>query len=293
MNEMVSIIVPVYNGEDLILETLESVRLQQYSPIELILVDDASSDRTASVVSEWMRSRNVENCTLISLEKNLGKSSAVNAAFNLFRGEYIMVLDSDDVLLPEAIGEEVRFLTQHQDVGMVFARAYAMKGRTKTNSVLGGFRDSDDFFDLQQRYGDLLLKGNAIISSTALMRGEVVKKVGLFNTSLRYTHDWEYWIRVAKTTRIGFLNRPVLYYRTLQPMSSSMNRLGTFQETVLLLHEATATTKRAALLKALLYQTKYYLWLSYHDGDPLQMFRIALSGVRSFAASLFWSYEHA
>jgi glycosyltransferase involved in cell wall biosynthesis len=291
MNEMVSIVVPVYNGEDLILETLESVRLQQYSPIELIVVDDASSDRTASVVSEWVRSHNVENCTLISLEKNLGKSSAVNAAFNLFRGEYIMVLDSDDVLLPDAIGEEVRFLTQHQDVGMVFARAYAMKGITKTNSVLGGFRDSDDFSDLQQRYGDLLLKGNAIIASTVLMRCEVVKNVGQLNERLRYTHDWEYWIRVAKTTRIGFLSRVVLYYRT-QLASSSMNRLGTFRETVSLLHGATATTKRTALLKALVYQIKYHLWLSYHDGDPLQMARIAISGLRSFAACLFWSCGH-
>ena len=281
MNALVSIIVPAYNREDLILETLDSVRAQQYRPLELIVVDDGSTDRTARTVADWVASTGMENCALLELGRNLGKSTAVNTAVSRANGIYLMVLDSDDLLLPDAITREVLFLSEHPQAGMVCGRAYVLSGGKKTAAELGGFDGHGDFASMREVHGDLLLNGNAVISSTVLMRRDVVDRVGPLNPDLRYTHDWEYWIRVSRVSDIGFLKTPVVYYRVQSRGSSSMNKVGTFCEAVGLLRAARSTTPLLPLFRAFLYQAKYYAWLSYHDGDVVQMVKVALEGLRT------------
>jgi glycosyltransferase involved in cell wall biosynthesis len=276
--ETASIIVPTYNRADLIIETLESVRAQTYSPIELIIVDDGSTDQTSTIVSEWIGKTRIERCQYVKLKLNAGKVAAVNEALEYFKGNYVMILDSDDVLLPNAIYDGVEFLHRNVDVGMVCAKAYVLDGYTKTEKLLGVFSQDKEFTDLKKHYGNMLLRGNAIISSTVLMRRDVVQTVGKLNSKLRFTHDWEYWMRVEEKFKIGFLGEPSLYYRTNVPGASSLNRFGTFKEICCLL-KSSSTIKKSEMIKAILYQMKYNAWLVYHDGNPIELIWIISHGI--------------
>jgi glycosyltransferase involved in cell wall biosynthesis len=284
---MVSVVIPAYNRHSLIVETLESVRGQIYTDLEVIVVDDGSTDGTPEEVRRWIAASGDRRFSLIALPINGGKSAAVNTAFRALHGEFVMVLDSDDLLLPDALSRQVEFLSRRSDVGMLAAKAYVLRGKIRTQEVLGGFEAVSECTDLVGIYGDLLLNGNPIVASTVLLRAEVVREIGEYNTRLTYTHDWEYWIRVAARYRIGFLGVPVLYYRMGQVGSSSRNRIGTFGEICLLLRHADPPLRRARIIPALRRQVKYNLWLAYHDGDARSFLAISFAGVRAMLNALF------
>ncbi len=284
---LVSIIVPTYNRAHLIQQTLDSVAAQSYEPVELIVVDDGSSDDTASVVTTWMAKAGPRQSVYVPSPRNRGKAVVVNEAFERFAGDYVMILDSDDVLLPHAIATEVRFLQQHPEVGMVSAKAYEMIGAQKTCTAIGAFSEGTVIPDVVKAHGSLLLRGNTVLSSTALLRRSVVQTIGPLNPALRYVHDWEYWIRVSQQFKLGFVGVPLLYYRTGMTGASSRNRLGTYQESAYLLMRALRTEPRHAVLRALLFQAKSQARLAYDDADLTQAVRILLEGVKSFARAAF------
>ena len=287
MNSLVTIVVPAFNRAGVIAETLESIARQTYREIECIVVDDGSADSTVAVVEEWGRLHAQFNLLLIRLERNAGKCAAVNRGLREAAGEFIMVLDSDDILMPDMIASEVDYLNRHREVGMVFGKAYMMEVSRKTNQLIGCFTDEGEFNDLIEHHGDLVLNGNAIIASTVLIRASVVHDVGEWRTDLKYIHDWDYWVRVAGKFKIGFLGKPVLYYRTNLNGSISSDRVGMFKETCRWLMEPRNSLGRKALRSVLLQQTKYFLWLSYHQGEPLDMMRIALHGFRVTTRLIF------
>jgi len=287
MDSLVSIVVPAFNRASVVTATLESISRQTYWKIECIVVDDGSTDSTVAVVEEWGRQHAQFNLLLLRLGRNAGKCAAVNRGLREATGEFIMVLDSDDILMPDAIAFEVDYLSRHREVGMVFGKAYMMEVDRKTNQLIGCFPDEGEFNDLIERHGDLVLNGNAIIASTVLIRESVVRDVGEWRTDLRYIHDWDYWVRVACKVKIGFLGKPVLYYRTNLHGSISSDRVGMFNETCRWLTEARNSFGRKALRGILLQQTKYFLWLSYHQGEPFEMMRIALHGFRVTTRLIF------
>jgi glycosyltransferase involved in cell wall biosynthesis len=282
----VSVVIPAYNRRALIVETLESVRDQLYADLEVIIVDDGSTDGTPDEVRRWIAASGDRRFSIVALPANGGKSAAVNTAFRMFHGKFVMVLDSDDVLLHDALSRQLEFLCRRSDVGMVAAKAYVLRGTTRTQEVLGGFEAVSECTDLIGIYGDLLQNGNPIIASTVLLRAEVVREIGEYNARLTYTHDWEYWIRVAMRYRVGFLGVPVLYYRMEQDGSSSRNRIGTYLEICDLLRHADPPLPRVRIIAALRRQTKYNLWLAYHDGDARSFLAIAFAGIRAMLSSL-------
>ena len=94
-NEIVSVIIPVYNSDKYITKTLNSVLNQTYKPIEIILVDDCSIDNSEQIINEYLRKH--EYITYYRLEKNSGVAVARNKALELAKGRYIAFLDSDDL----------------------------------------------------------------------------------------------------------------------------------------------------------------------------------------------------
>ncbi len=277
---LVSIIIPTYNRAHLIVETLESVAQQSYLPIELLIVDDGSSDTTAIIVHEWTHKNKsrFQKTVYHQFEKNFGKSAAVNYGFEIFTGEFLMILDSDDILLPTAIEEEIDYLLKNPIVDAVCAGAFILDGSIKTQKALHCFQEIQSFLDINSYYGDLLLKGNALIASTVILKRKIIQTIGGFNTKLRYTHDWEYWLRVARQFQIGYINIPVVYYRTNVSGASSLKKYGTFVETRYLLMESRSRYTRGAIFSALRYQIYAHLWLSYKDGNIIDMAKIFFYG---------------
>lgn len=281
MNDpLVSIIVPTYNRSHLVIETLESIRAQRYANIELIIVDDGSKDDTAAVVTAWADEHRDRFPSLIvhPFPANKGKSEAVNYGFDHCSGALIMVFDSDDVLLPDAIGRQVEHLRQHPEIDCLACGAYLLQGDERTTTLFHPLRSKGDCSDIVAAYGDIFLNGNPVVSSSVLMKRAVVKGTGHLLPQLRICHDWDYWIRVARHFTVGSMDTPVLYYRINSDGSISQNKWKLFMEVMMvyeLHHRRYGWSER---MRALLYQIKYHLWLSRNDRSYRQFLRIAFSG---------------
>ena len=114
MDELVSIIVPVYNAERFILETVESVANQTYSQWELLLVEDCSTDGTAAMVEEYIRQRKEERIRLIRQPSNMGAARARNRGLREARGRYIAYLDADDLWAPRKLELQLAFMEDRE-----------------------------------------------------------------------------------------------------------------------------------------------------------------------------------
>jgi glycosyltransferase involved in cell wall biosynthesis len=279
MTGLVSIIVPAHNRANLIGETLESIAAQTYRPLECLIIDDGSVDGTADVAGKWGATHTDPASRVVRFSRNSGKCAAVNQGLSLANGEFVMVLDSDDILMPEAIAREVEYLQQHPAAGAVFGKAFVIDGSGKTHRLIGCFSADGPFDDLTAHYGSMVVQGNAIIASTVLMRMSIVHEVGEWRNDLRHMHDLDYWVRLAARSSIGFLGLPVLYYRVNVHGSISSNRVGTFDEVSRWLAEPGRILDRSQFRKVILSQTKYFAWLSYHQGEPFDMLRIGLHGL--------------
>ena len=117
MKKLVSIISPCYNGAKYLSPFLESVLSQTYRPLELIFVDDASTDNTVELVESYRKKFRQADIELKLLRQtvNQGQAAAINRGLPEIRGEYLMWIDSDDIMLPTNTEEKVQFLEQHPD----------------------------------------------------------------------------------------------------------------------------------------------------------------------------------
>ena len=204
MAELVSVIVPVYNREKLVVETLDSIRGNTYRPIELVVVNDGSTDRTGDVLEEWGR-RNRRDDFRINVvhKKNGGESSARNAGIAVATGRYITFLDSDDLFKPDMIASQLEALTSADA-----AYAYCMTEHVMPDGVVGSTIGSS-FTDPVQAIPD----HNWHVSALLIERAALAK-AGLFREDLKMSEDWEFAARVkALAGKSVFNDRVLTSYR--------------------------------------------------------------------------------
>jgi glycosyltransferase involved in cell wall biosynthesis len=195
MGSRVSIIIPAYNAEKYIADTVESVLVQSFRDLECIVVDDGSIDRTGEIAMGFgERIRYIR-------QENAERSAARNRGIALASGDYIGFLDADDILLPEKLKEQVAFLDAHPGYDVVYSRvAY--------------FRDNGERRCYRVRRvtpsGDILpflIWSNFITMNSPLFRRGAVERVGGFNVSLSRYEDWDFLLRLALSgSRFGFLD---------------------------------------------------------------------------------------
>jgi len=179
----ISIIIPCFNNETTILETIESINQQEYSSIEMIIVNDGSTDRSSQVISDYINNNNSANIILID-QVNSGPSKSRNNGADKATGKYLLFLDADDILAPTYISKCVRHLEKDQTLNIVYTKADYFGAKKRAWNLPD--------FNLQN-----FLESNCIPIS-AVIRNEVFQKVGKFDENLNYTEDWELWIRIVK-----------------------------------------------------------------------------------------------
>lgn len=203
MPPKVSVVIPAYNAEAYIVETLESVFSQTYTNYEVIVVDDGSTDGTLELLRGY-----VGKIKLVT-KANGGPASARNLAIKHARGEFIAFLDSDDLWVEDKLAEQVKFFNHHAEVGMVYSEAlmFVQEGAQKIIKGKLGYTDSPTFCKL--------LLGNFIPNLTVMLRRACIDKVGWLNEAKTVIaiEDYEYWLRVAKLFPIAGIARPLAYYR--------------------------------------------------------------------------------
>lgn len=200
---LVSIIIPCYNAEKFIKETIQSVLNQAYTNWELIIVNDGSIDNSESHIKEFKDNRIQYKPT-----KNGGVSKARNIGINLAKGEFIAFLDADDIFELTNLQEKVTYLDANPKIGLVHSSEQKFDHITSNNLTITHGKGGDVL-------SELLEMNSTVIHSPAsiLMRHELLTKIGGFDEQLSTSADWEFWVRVAVQTKIGFINKPLIKYR--------------------------------------------------------------------------------
>lgn len=195
----ISIIIPVYNGEKYLKDTIVSVLNQTYRNYELIIVDDGSTDNTKNIIDSFNDPR-----IQYHYQKNSGISASRNVGIDLAQGEFIAFLDADDIWLPFKLELQADVIRKEPDIGLVFGWVYYMD--TKSN-IVGEkkYNITDDF------YMNLLLGNFVDNGSVPLIRKECFEKVGKFD--FLPAEDWDMWIRIAREYKFGYVNDYLAIYR--------------------------------------------------------------------------------
>jgi glycosyltransferase involved in cell wall biosynthesis len=199
----VSIIIPTHNRERYLSESIASVLSQTLRELELIVVDDGSTDSTAAVVAA-----NGDDRVRYFPRAHAGLSVSLNFGISQARGEYIGRLDSDDLLLPEALATLVAALDANRGVGVVWARARFMN---RDGRDLQRTKGGPEHFP-----GDLLrslLYDDCTTCQAILVRAACFDRVGLYDETLEYSEDWDIAIRLARHFTFQFIDRIVARVR--------------------------------------------------------------------------------
>jgi glycosyltransferase involved in cell wall biosynthesis len=191
----VSAIIPTYNRAALLVEAVESALAQRRPPDEILVVDDGSRDDTAARMAAYgERVRYVR-------QANAGPSAARNHGFRLARGEYLALLDSDDLWTPDRLERQLEVLQRHPDTDVVFGREVLFGAGQPDRDW--NLHDPEVRRVLAQTAGPLdpvlplLIRENVVPTSTALFRRALLDRAGGIDESLRQAEDWDLWLRFA------------------------------------------------------------------------------------------------
>lgn len=203
----ISVVIPVYNGENFIINTIESLLNQTRVVEEIVIVDDKSTDRTNIVLEKFS---NFYNIKVYHLEKNMGVSYARNFGASKSNSEWILFIDADDIAEPELIEEYIKKLNEEISSEWVLIHT-ASKQIDKNGNFLKGIHrfkqvESDEILGYQ------FLRNHVYLSGT-LVNKEAFFKVGGFSTSFSFAEDWDLWLRLANLGGYGYIDKPLFRIR--------------------------------------------------------------------------------
>lgn len=204
MQPLVSVIIPAYNAASCLERSLHSVLTQRHSPVQVIVVNDGSTDRTGDIVQDFSHD------ILYFEQRNRGPAAARNVGLRAATGEFIAFLDADDYWLPDFLSETTAFLVTHPDAVAVstayvikrFERQYIGPQRLLANS------EADHGGYVLSRFYDTWAEHDHVIPGMVLMRRDVVEKAGPL-LELRIGEDLEYWGYLATFGPWGFIPQPL------------------------------------------------------------------------------------
>jgi GT2 family glycosyltransferase len=202
----ISVVIPTYNRQHLVQQTIDSVLQQTFSDWELIVVDDGSTDDSRRVLEKryGSRIRYVYQC-------NQGESVARNLGVELATGDYVAFLDSDDLWHPDKLKRQIEVMEKHPDVALVGTQAHWInfEGWRLRLPPHGHDQKSNSI-----SWADLVL--NNVVAgggSSALVRRACLANVGGFDPEIRFGEEWDLWIRIARHYGIWQIPEPLVFFR--------------------------------------------------------------------------------
>ncbi len=194
----ISIVLPVYNGEAYLRDSIESVLNQTFSDFELIIVDDCSTDNTQEIIQKYI----ISDFRVIALrnEINLKLPESLNRGFSQASGIYWTWTSCDNRYLSNALEKLVEAIESDEKIGLVYA---SMRIITETNEI-SGFIEAGSSKDLIFRN---------VVGACFLYRSSIAKKIGSYNKDLFLCEDYEYWLRIARVSMIQPIENCLYQYR--------------------------------------------------------------------------------
>jgi len=220
MSPLVSVIMPVYNGEKFLAEAIESVLVQTYQNWELIIVNDGSSDASAEIIRRYIA--NDQRISLIEQE-NQGQSKARNAGAESSRGEYLAFLDQDDRYWVTKLQKQVDYMERKKDIGMVYSDLDHLDkdGYVFSRCALSSWPSPHP----KRTIIDCMANDMFIVPGSVLIRKEVFNRAGGFDIRLSGYEDDDLFLRVFRTSRMVFLKESLLQWRISGDSCSYTDRM--------------------------------------------------------------------
>lgn len=221
-----SVIIPTYNCQEHLMESVATAYINEGQDSEIIIVDDGSTDNTPKRVKQLLLV--YPNIRYIQ-QKNKGPGAARNCGLKAAQGEYIAFLDADDRLLKGSLEERMLLLDKNPDIEMVFTDYYVVRNikdkignesRLACNPFLetlfplknyeanGWFQTTIDTYRYYLSYSP-----NPVSTITVMLRRSVLNKIGYFRTDINISEDRDYWMRILKKCQVAFIGKPLAVYQ--------------------------------------------------------------------------------
>ncbi len=203
----VSVIIPTHNRSHLLPSAVKSA-FNAGADVEVIVVDDASTDETAEVC------KSLEGIRYLRLERNVGQAVARNIGIQVSEADYIAFLDDDDLRLPNSFNLQIQRLEENHDAAFSYAPVYLMNAETK--------EITKESYPSQLVTGDIfekLMVGNFIYVPSVVVRRSKLLEVGEFDSRFLTVEDWDLWIRLAEKHSVVAVEKAVAIYRQASPFS--------------------------------------------------------------------------
>ena len=198
---LVSVVVPAYNCVLYLQQAIESIRAQTYRPIEIIVVDDGSTDDTPNLI------KTLGDDIIYIRQPNGGPAKARNKGINAATGEFIAFLDADDVWLPSKLQKQIDYLVTHREAALVYSLM---------SNFIDGQKAGVEIFPQKAISGlifDELLRDTIIPLPSVVVRTEIARTVGAFDESLLTAEDTNFYLKVAYGHHIGVIPEVLLLRR--------------------------------------------------------------------------------
>lgn len=199
----VAAIIPCYNHGRFLAESIESVLNQTYQDVELVVVNDGSTDETRAVAASFgERIRYLEH-------ENQGLCASRNKAIEATDSRYLAFLDADDQWHPDKLARQIPLLEADEDVGLVHTDGFVLTEQGMGERILARAEPAG----LSGKLFERLLMGNPILGPSVVVRRSCLEKVGLFDEHLGGCGDWDLWLRICRRWKAVYVPEPLLYYR--------------------------------------------------------------------------------
>jgi len=200
---LVSVLVSVYNGENFLGKAIESLVNQTYKNIEIIIVNDGSTDRTEEIIRSYMKKD--ERIILIENNKNIGISKSKNKALAIARGKYIAILGADDIAFPERIQTQVEFMESHAEIGVLSGNACII-------DEAGNIQRQTNYPESHELiHWTMLIRTSPVCDTSVMFRKEIDNEPVFYDENYSVAEDFELWSRLIDKTRFQNLRLPLVY----------------------------------------------------------------------------------
>lgn len=244
-DNLVSICIPTYNGEKFIAEAMESALRQTYRPVEIIVSDDDSKDKTLEIIATYIKKTDIP--IHIYHHKPAGIGANWNNCVRKSNGQYIKFLFQDDLLDATCIAKMIDKTITDSQIGMVFCKRNILYDSTNANHA-----------EWVSKYGELhnkwsitftVVEGRRLLRDpklldrpknkigepvAVLIKRDVFEKVGYFSTILKQSLDYEYWYRIFKHFKVAYVNESLASFRLHCEQATAVNKRNSLNDTKLL-----------------------------------------------------------
>ncbi len=239
---LVSIIVTTYNAAKFVVETLESAKQQSYQSIELIVSDDCSADNTIEICRQWMvanRDRFVRT-DIITVPQNTGVSANCNRCIKASAADWIKLIAGDDILLPNCISDNIKFVDENTTASIVFSQAIIYEDEFWPEKLVTAMPQHypmnlmNPLFSAIDQHKLLLLSDRITYTPTFFFKKQTLLNVGGFDEENKLVEDYPMWLKLTKAgNKLFYFHQPTVGYRQHQHAQNNITEYGLFKPLLL------------------------------------------------------------